>query len=185
MGHFDYNNTGCYAIASSATIHAAAGQQPDGPALARHLLTSGQRTPLELGRLLVTATRLSTALLAMLGIPFLFLGFPLLRIWVGVKYASHALIYLEVLVAANIVRQLAYPYALMVVGLGRQRSATVSPVLEAIVNSCQHSAGALWGHRRRRRHAWAIAGVIAHLSSAGLERGLRSWSSGCVSCAKA
>ena len=70
----------------------------------------------------------------MLGIPLLFLGFPLLRIWVGVVYASHALVYLEVLVAANIVRQLAYPYALMVVGLGQQRFATVSPVLEAVVN---------------------------------------------------
>jgi O-antigen/teichoic acid export membrane protein len=95
----------------------------------------------------------------------LFLGFPLLRIWVGVTYASHALIYLEVLVAANIVRQLAYPYALMVVGLGKQRFATVSPVLEAIVNltvsillarrygAIGVAAGTLIG---------AFAGVIAH-----------------------
>jgi O-antigen/teichoic acid export membrane protein len=115
---------------------------------------------------LVTATRLSTALLCVLGIPLLFLGFPLLRIWVGAHYASHALIYLEALVAANIVRQLAYPYALMVVGLGQQRFATVSPVVEAIINLVSSillarrygaigvAAGTLIG---------AFAGVIAHV----------------------
>jgi O-antigen/teichoic acid export membrane protein len=126
-----------------------------------------ERTPRELGNVLVTATRLSTALLSMLGIPLLFLGFPLLRIWVGVVYASHALVYLEVLVAANVVRQLAYPYALMVVGLGQQRFATVSPVLEAVVNLVTSillarrfgaigvAAGTLIG---------AFAGVLAHVA---------------------
>jgi O-antigen/teichoic acid export membrane protein len=69
-------------------------------------------------------------------------------------------------VVANVVRQLAYPYALMVVGLGQQRFATVSPVLEAIINlTCSIllarrygaigvAAGTLIG---------AFAGVIAHL----------------------
>jgi O-antigen/teichoic acid export membrane protein len=64
------------------------------------------------------------------------------------------------------VRQLAYPYALMVVGLGQQRFATVSPVLEAIVNlvlsillarrygAIGVAIGTLVG---------AFAGVIAHL----------------------
>jgi O-antigen/teichoic acid export membrane protein len=76
------------------------------------------------------------------------------------------MVYLEVLVVANIVRQLAYPYALMVVGLGQQRYATVSPVLEAIINlvcsvllarrygAIGAAAGTLIG---------SVAGVLAHL----------------------
>ncbi len=167
VGHFDYKNTGYYAIASSATnFMLLLVSNLMGPLLPAISSLQVERTPRELGGVLVTATRLSTALLCMLGIPLLFLGFPLLRIWVGVQYASHALIYLEVLVAANIVRQLAYPYALMVVGLGQQRFATVSPVLEAIVNLslsillARHygaigvAVGTLFG---------AFAGVIAHL----------------------
>src|ERR1700742_99837 len=102
----------------------------------------------------------------MLGIPLLFLGFPLLRVWVGSVYASHALLYLEVLVAANIVRQLGSPYALMVVALGQQRFATISPVLEAIMNlicsivlARRYGAiGVAYGTL-----IGAFAGLIAHL----------------------
>ena len=146
---------------------AAAGQQSAGPAAAGDFVAAGAaQRGREFGDLLVRATRLSTALLCMLGIPLLFLGFPLLRIWVGGHYASHALVYLEALVVANVVRQFAYPYALMVVGLGQQRFATVSPVLEAIINlTCSIllarrygaigvAAGTLIG---------AFTGVTAHL----------------------
>jgi O-antigen/teichoic acid export membrane protein len=168
VGHFDYKNTGYYAIASSATnFMLLLVSNLLGPLLPAISSLQVERTPRELGNVLVTATRLSTALLSMLGIPLLFLGFPLLRIWVGGIYASHALVYLEALVAANIVRQLTYPYALMVVGLGQQRFATLSPVLEAIVNLVASillarrygaigvAAGTLIG---------AFAGVIAHLA---------------------
>jgi O-antigen/teichoic acid export membrane protein len=167
VGHFDYKNTGYYAVAASATnfLLVLVGNLL-GPLLPAISSIQVQRNARDLGGLLVKATRLSTALLCMLGLPLLFLGFPLLRIWVGAHYASQALVYLEVLVAANIVRQLAYPYALMVVGLGQQRFATVSPVLEAIVNlTCSIllarrygaigvAVGTLIG---------AFAGVIAHL----------------------
>jgi O-antigen/teichoic acid export membrane protein len=167
VGHFDYKNTGYYAIASSATnfMLLLVGNLM-GPLLPAISSLQVQRTASEMGDLLVTATRLSTALICLLGIPLLFLGFPLLRIWVGVHYASHALVYLEALVAANIIRQLAYPYALMVVGLGQQRFATVSPVMEAVINLSSSillarrygaigvAAGTLIG---------AFAGVIAHL----------------------
>ena len=167
VGHFDYKNTGYYAVAASATnFLLLLVSNLLGPLLPAISSLQTQRSARDLGGLLVTATRLSTALLCMLGIPLLFLAFPLLRIWVGIQYASHALVYLEVLVAANIVRQLAYPYALMVVGLGQQRFATFSPVLEAIVNlvcsillarrygAIGVAAGTLIG---------AFAGVIAHL----------------------
>lgn len=167
VGHFDYKNTGYYAIASSATnFMLLLVSNMMGPLMPAISSLQVERTASELGALLVTATRLSTALLCMLGIPLLFLGFPLLRIWVGAHYASHALLYLEALVAANIVRQLAYPYALMVVGLGQQRFATVSPVVEAIINLVSSimlarrygaigvAAGTLIG---------AFAGVVAHV----------------------
>jgi O-antigen/teichoic acid export membrane protein len=167
VGHFDYKNTGYYAVAGSATnFMLLLVSNMLGPLLPAISSLQVQRSAQDLGALLVTATRLSTALLCMLGIPLLFLGFPLLRIWVGTQYASHAMLYLEALVVANIVRQLAYPYALMVVGLGQQRYATVSPVLEAVINlvcsvllarrygAIGVAAGTLIG---------AFAGVLAHL----------------------
>lgn len=167
VGHFDYKNTGYYAVAASATnFLLLLVSNLLGPLLPAISSLQVHRNAGEFGTLLVRATRLSTTLLCMLGIPLLFLGFPLLRIWVGSHYASHALVYLEVLVVANVVRQLAYPYALMVVGLGQQRYATVSPALEAIVNLTSSillarrygaigvAAGTLIG---------AFAGVAAHL----------------------
>jgi O-antigen/teichoic acid export membrane protein len=167
VGHFDYKNTGYYAVAGSATnfMLLLVGNML-GPLLPAISSLQVQRTPQELGLLLIRATRLSTALLCMLGIPLLFLGFPLLRIWVGSTYASRAMVYLDLLVVANVVRQLGYPYALMVVGLGQQRYATVSPVLEAITNLVSSvllarrygaigaAAGTCIG---------AVAGVLAHL----------------------
>jgi O-antigen/teichoic acid export membrane protein len=162
VGHFDYKNTGYYAIASSATnfMLLLVGNLM-GPLLPAVSSLQVQRTASELGDLLVTATRLSTTLICLLGIPLLLLG-----IWVGTHYASNALTYLEVLVAANIIRQIAYPYALMVVGLGQQRFATISPVMEAVINLSSSillarrygaigvATGTLIG---------AFAGVIAHL----------------------
>jgi O-antigen/teichoic acid export membrane protein len=135
VAHFDYKNTGFYAVASSSTnfMLLLVGNML-GPLMPAISSLQVHQTARELGSVLLKATRLCSTLLCLIGIPLLFLGFPLLRAWVGTIYASHAIVYLEVLVVANIVRQLSYPYALMVVGLGQQRFATLSPVLEAIVN---------------------------------------------------
>lgn len=135
VGRYDFHNTGFYAIASSVTnfmlliVGSALG--PLMPAISS---LQAQRTPHQLGSLLVRATRYCVLLLMVLALPLLIAGFPLLRLWIGATYASGAVRILPVLVLANVIRQLGYPYALMVVATGTQRLATVSPVVEAIVN---------------------------------------------------
>jgi O-antigen/teichoic acid export membrane protein len=135
VGRYDFHNTGFYGIAVSATnfmlliVGSALG--PLMPAISS---VQGQRTPRQLGGLLVQATRYCTLMLMVLGIPLLVAGFPILRIWLGPVYANGSVRFLVVLVLANIIRQLGYPYALMVVATGSQRQATVSPVVEGLVN---------------------------------------------------
>jgi O-antigen/teichoic acid export membrane protein len=135
VGHFDYANTGFYAVASSATnfmlllIGNILG--PLMPALSS---TQASRTPAQMGDLLIRTSRYGTLLLCALGIPLFVGGFPLLRAWVGAMYAQHSVVFLELLVIGNMIRQLASPYALMVVATGKQRLATVSPIAEALVN---------------------------------------------------
>jgi O-antigen/teichoic acid export membrane protein len=64
----------------------------------------------------------------------LFGAYPLLSLWVGHNYAARSALYLEILVLGNIVRQLTYPYALVVVATGRQHLATIAAMTEAAVN---------------------------------------------------
>jgi len=47
------------------------------------------------------------------------LRFPLLRSWVGPLYAAHTLLYLRILVFANLVRSLCAPYATMIAATGK------------------------------------------------------------------
>jgi O-antigen/teichoic acid export membrane protein len=68
------------------------------------------------------------------GLPVIFCGFQLLRVWVGPEYALHTIRYLQILVFANIVRNLCVPYATMVSATGRQGAATAAAVSEALVN---------------------------------------------------
>jgi O-antigen/teichoic acid export membrane protein len=53
---------------------------------------------------------------------------------VGHDYASRSALFLEVLVLGNIIRELGYPYALVVVATGKQHLATLAAVSEAVVN---------------------------------------------------
>lgn len=135
VGHYDYKNTGYYAIATSVTnfmlviISGLFG--PLVPALSS---LQSARTPRELGELVIRATRYCTLLICGVGLPLLVGAYPLLRLWVGSAYAFHSAIFLQVLVVGNAIRQLGNPYALAVVAMGKQHLATLAGVVEAVVN---------------------------------------------------
>jgi O-antigen/teichoic acid export membrane protein len=80
------------------------------------------------------ATRYCALLICLVGLPLIFGAFPLLKFWVGTDYAGRSALFLEVLVFGNLIRQLAYPYALVVVATGKQHLATIAGVSEALVN---------------------------------------------------
>ena len=135
VGRFDYPETGAYGIAANGTnfmlLLLGNFLAPLMPA-ASSLGT--QRTPLEMGAMVEKATRYGVLLLLLISLPLIVGGYSLLRPWVGQAYAEQAVLYLRILTAANIIRYLTYPYSLMVVAMGKQRFATLSPVVEAIIN---------------------------------------------------
>lgn len=135
VGHYDYKNTGYYAVASSVTnFMLLMVGSIFGPILPAVSSLQAGSTPVQIGDLLVRVTRYCTLLLCLFGSTLLFAAYPLLSLWVGHNYAARSASYLEILVLGNIVRQLTYPYALVVVATGRQHLATIGAVAEAMVN---------------------------------------------------
>lgn len=135
VGHYDYKNTGFYAIASSVTnFMLTIIGSVFGPLLPAVSSLQAGSTASHIGDLLARVTRYCTLLLCLLGLPIFFGGYPLLSLWVGHNYAARSALYLEVLVVGNVLRQLTYPYALVVVATGRQHLATIAAIAEAVVN---------------------------------------------------
>ena len=135
VGHYRYNDTGFYAIASSAAnFMLAIVSSVFGPLIPAISSMQAATTPERLGSLCITATRYCSLLLCLMGLPLMFGAYPLLGLWVGKQYALHAALYLGVLVAGNVIRYLAMPYLVAVIATGRQRQATAATVAEACVN---------------------------------------------------
>ena len=135
VGHYDYKHTGFYAIASSVTnFMLTIIGSIFGPLLPAVSSLQAGSTPNRIGGLLARATRYCTLLLCLMGLPLVFGAYPLLSLWVGHNYAARSALYLEVLVLGNVIRQLTYPYVLVVVATGRQHLATIAAITEAVVN---------------------------------------------------
>ena len=107
VGHYDYKNTGFYAVASSATnfMLTIIGSifNPVLPAVSSLQASS---TPRQIGDLLIRVTRYCTVLLCLFGSTLLFAAYPLLSLWVGHDYAVQSVLYLEILVLGNVLKQL-------------------------------------------------------------------------------
>jgi O-antigen/teichoic acid export membrane protein len=135
VGHYHYQDTGFYSVANgAATFMLALVSSAFGPLVPAVSSLQSTATPERLGDLCIRTTRYCTLLLLLLGLPLFFGAYPLLGLWVGKRFAGQSAMYLEVLVAANVVRQLAFAYILIVVATGRQHLATLSQVVEACVN---------------------------------------------------
>jgi len=135
VGRYDFGQTAFYAVATMPTNFMISLM---GAALAPLLPTASamsvDRESKEMGDLLSRATRYSTILLLLCGLPLLVGGPWLLRMWVGPGYAAQTSVYLRVLVLANLVRNLCLPYAGMLLATGRQRVAIAGATAEALVN---------------------------------------------------
>ena len=135
VGHYQYKDTGFYAIASgAANFMMAVVSSIFGPLVPAISSMQSGTTPGRIGDLCIKATRYCALLLCLLGLPLVFGAFPLLSLWVGKQYAVHSALYLEVLVLGNVVRHLAMPYLVAVVATGKQYQATAATVAEACIN---------------------------------------------------
>jgi O-antigen/teichoic acid export membrane protein len=135
VGHYDYAQTAYYSIAILATnfVLLLVGSAL-GPLMPASSALSTQRSPVEMGDFLSQITRYTAVLLLVTGLPLIVCGFPLLRAWVGPAYAAHSLRYLQILVLANILRNLCAPYATLITATGRQAPALAAAIAEAVVN---------------------------------------------------
>jgi O-antigen/teichoic acid export membrane protein len=135
VGHYHYGEIGFYSIANgAANFMLALVSSAFGPLVPAVSSMQSGTTPDRIGDLCIKTTRYCVLLLLLLGLPLLFGAYPLLSLWVGKTYAARSAPYLEVLVLCNIVRQLAFPYILVVVATGKQHLATIGGIVEATVN---------------------------------------------------
>jgi O-antigen/teichoic acid export membrane protein len=135
VGHYQYKDTGFYAIANgAANFMLALVSSIFGPLVPAVSSMQAGTTPSRIGDICIRMTRYCVSLLLLLGLPLWFGSYPLLSLWVGTRYATQSALYLQVLVLGNVVRQLFLPYVLVVVATGRQHLATIAAVSEAVVN---------------------------------------------------
>jgi O-antigen/teichoic acid export membrane protein len=135
VGHYQYKETGFYAIASgAANFMLAIISSVFGPLVPAISSMQASATTRRIGDLCIKATRYCVLLLCLLGAPLVLGAYPLLSLWVGKNYASRSALYLQILVLGNVVRYLCSPYLVTVIATGKQRSATMATVTEACVN---------------------------------------------------
>jgi len=88
----------------------------------------------EMGKLVVSSTRISVLMLVLTGIPMLIFAGPILRVWIGARYFSIGVPLLSTLVVANIIRQVGAPYSFVLVAAGQQSYIKISPLAEGVSN---------------------------------------------------
>jgi len=165
VGHYDYKDTGFYAIASSAVnVMLTVVSSVFGPLLPALSSMQAGTTPTRMGELCIKTTRYCALLLCLLGLPLFFGAYPLLSIWVGRPYAARSAVYLQVLVVGNCIRQLAFPYVIGVVATGKQHLATISAIAEASVNV----ALSIWLVQKFGAIGVAVGTLVGALVSVGV-----------------
>ena len=165
VGHFDYAKTGFYAIAVTATnMMLLVANGIFAPLLPAVSAIQTMSTPVHIGNITTRVSRYCTLTLSALALPLLVGAFPLLSLWVGNEYALKSAVFLQILVIGNFVRQMGYPYSLIVMATGKQHLATLAAVSEAIVNA----ALSIWLASKIGAVGVAIGTVVGAFVSLGL-----------------
>jgi O-antigen/teichoic acid export membrane protein len=135
VGYFEFEKVAYYSVAASLIVFLSGLQN----ALFSVMIPStavmqAQGNSIQLGQLMITATRYGTFLLLLTGLPLILASRGVLTLWVGPKYAGEGARILQVLTAANVIRLSAVPYVMTLIGTGQQRLITISPLLEGTSN---------------------------------------------------
>jgi O-antigen/teichoic acid export membrane protein len=96
-------------------------------------LHAGQKAE-ELGKLVITSTRLGLLLLILTGIPTVIYAGPILRLWIGPQYVNGGTPLLVMLIIANNIRLIGFPYSVILIAAGQQKYVMISPLAEGISN---------------------------------------------------
>jgi O-antigen/teichoic acid export membrane protein len=135
VGVVDFKSVAFFTVAVSVTNALVGLQNSAFSALMPVAAALGARQDARrLGDMLIASTRYGMLMLLLSGLPIIFGAFPLLKLWVGSNYALHAQALLQVLLAAQIVRLSATPYAVLLIGTGQQRLVIWTPLIEGATN---------------------------------------------------
>jgi O-antigen/teichoic acid export membrane protein len=162
VGYFQFDKVGPYSLAVTVIAIMVGVQQ----AIMAPLLATGatlnarQETRAALAGLLIKATRIcALGLLASL-LVIKFFGASLLAAWLGAAYTGDVFSLLVILAAANLIRNTALPYALLLLALNKQKQVQHTVVLEGVVNL----VASLWLAREHGALGVAYGALIGALA---------------------
>lgn len=103
----------------------------------------------------------ATGLIAIAGLlvsaPLIFVGRPILQLWVGATYAENAYQILALLAGATVIRTCLLPYGMIAIGTGQQRRMIYTPLAEGAVSLIL----SVWWAGRYGAMGVAIAKVVS------------------------
>ena len=135
VGRLDFAATGTYGACFAPILLIAGVQQAlFSPLLQVSAARAARGGNADLPRLLLRATRLSTLLLISLSVPLLLFGHVLLSAWLGPLFSASVMPVFFLLLAGNLLRLLATPYALLLLATLNHRKVLLGPVVEAGIN---------------------------------------------------
>lgn len=135
VGHFEFSAVVPYSVSASiVALIAGALVAIIGVVLPHAAALHARQKTGELGKLVVSMTRLSLLILVLTGIPVIVYAAPILKTMVGAAFAENGTPLLAMLLIANMIRLIGAPYSTILVAAGQQSYIKISPLSEGISN---------------------------------------------------
>jgi O-antigen/teichoic acid export membrane protein len=135
VGVFDYKSVGAFTLATSVITFLAGFQTAIfQPLIASAAAASSTQNAQSMGKLLIRATQLGTAMLVISSLTLQASSAPLLNVWIGARLAEQVAPILGVLILGHVIRLSATPYSTMLIATGQQQKILMMPFVEGTVN---------------------------------------------------
>lgn len=135
VGRFDFPSLAFYSVSVTLVAILWAGMSAlFGPLIQVGAAHAAHGERAELATLLVRGTRLAAIILLAAVALISCFAEEILGVWLGSEYAAKSAQILRVLVIGHALRQIAYPYAAILIAMGKQGKLLLTPVIEAAVN---------------------------------------------------
>ena len=134
VGYFDFSNVPAYSLAATViTIMIGVQQAIISPLLpAGSKLNAREETRGQLSGLLIRATAICIAGLFISVFVLKFFGAALLQAWLGKGYSENILQLLLILAAANMIRNVALPYSMLLLAINMQKEVRLTVIVEGV-----------------------------------------------------
>jgi O-antigen/teichoic acid export membrane protein len=135
IGYFDYEAVTSYVLANSIVVIIAGIQGSVISVLMPKAAMLGSKSAsLALGRMLVDSTRYGMLILLSLTTFLIVFEELIMSFWIDEQYRGNTILFLNVLLIANVIKLSAYPYAVILIGAGQQQKVLITPIIEGLIN---------------------------------------------------